>query len=82
MSINYRGSCQRSEHKTINRFLLSQCFCRTSEELASRTLDIPRKRFSESQANLSIRGISDPLLLPTVVSLCYDCLANLLLYDT
>ena len=80
--INYRGSCRRSEHKTINRFLLSHCFCRTSEEPASRSLDIQRKRFSEDPATLSIRGISDPLLLPTVVSLCHDCLASLSLYDT
>ena len=69
MSVNYRGSCRRSEHKTINLFLLSHCFCRTSHE-------------PTSLANSSIRGISDPLLLPTVVSLCYDCLDNLSLYDT
>ena len=82
MGINHRGSCRPSEHSTIDRFLLFNCFCRTSEEPVSRSLGIQRRRFSESQANLSIRVISDPLLLPTVVSLCYDCLASLLLYDT
>src|SRR5258706_5881231 len=96
MGINCRGSCRRSEHNTINHFLLFHCFRRTLEEPASRTLDVQRRRYSEnlrlitrcsvlgpeSQANLSIRWISDPLLLPTVVSLCYDCLASLSLYDT
>jgi hypothetical protein len=44
-------------------------------------VDIRRRRFSESQANPAIRGISDPLLLPNVVSLRYDCLASLSSYD-
>ena len=62
--------------------LLSHRFCRALEEPAPTTLDMQYKRHSESQANSSIRGVSDPLLLPTVVSLRCDCLASLSLHHT
>jgi hypothetical protein len=44
-------------------------------------MDKQRKRFSENPENPAIRGISDPLLLPTVVSLRYGCLASVSSYD-